>query len=181
MIFVIFGPGGVGKGTVVRKLVENDPRLHLGRSWTTRARRPNEAEDAYVFVDEATFRSHVEVGGFLEWVELWPGQLSGTPLPDADGEKDLLLEIDVRGAEIVRSKFPQESVLILLMPPSDEELERRLRARGDPEERVQQRLAIGRREVERGSQVADHVVVNDDLGRAVAEVAGILAARRRAN
>ena len=173
----MFGPGGVGKGTVVRKLVGSDDRLHLSRSWTTRARRPNEPEDAYVFVDEPTFRAHAEAGGFLEWVELWPGQLSGTPVPDLPEGHDLLLEIDVRGAEMVREKHP-EAVLVLLLPPSEGELLRRLRERGDPEEKVQQRLEIGQREVARGREVADHIVVNDDLDRAVAELAGILASHR---
>jgi guanylate kinase len=158
--------------------VASDDRLHLSRSWTTRPRRPNESEDAYVFVDEATFRRHAEAGGFLEWVELWPGQLSGTPLPEELPEgHDLLLEIDVRGGELVRANYP-DTVLVLLVPPSEEELLRRLRHRGDPEEKVQQRLAIGRREVERGQEVADHIVVNDDVDRAVAELAGILASRR---
>ena len=163
---------------MVRRLVASDDRLHLSRSWTTRARRPNEAEDAYHFVDERAFRRHADAGGFLEWVELWPGQLSGTPVPDdLPPGHDLLLEIDVRGAELVRQTYP-DAVLVLLEPPSEDELLRRLRERGDPEEKVQQRFTIGQREIERGREVADHIVVNDDLDGAVAELAGILASRR---
>jgi guanylate kinase len=155
------------------------PDLWLSRSWTTRARRPGEPEDAYVFVDEGTFRAHAAAGGFLEWVELWAGQLSGTPVPAPPPGKDIVLEIDVRGAAQVKERFP-DAVLILLLPPSRAVQEQRLRGRGDPEEKVRARLALSDDEEQAGQALADHVVVNDDLGRAVEEVAGIVEAWRSA-
>lgn len=177
MMLVLFGPGGVGKGTLVERLLERDPRLWLSRSWTTRARRPGEAVDAYRFVDRATFLANAEAGGFLEWVEVLPDQLSGTPWPEVPEGRDLLLEIDLNGARQVRQRY-QEAVLVLVLPPSREAQEARMRRRGDTEEQISRRLALGEVEGREGRLVADHVVVNDDLGRAVDELAGILAAHR---
>lgn len=178
MIVVLSGPGGVGKGTVVRRLLDVDPRLRLSRSWTTRARRPDEPEDAYSFVDVAHFESHLVQGGFLEHDEFL-GNLYGTPAPDSldDPDHDLLLEINVRGAEQVRRHRP-DALVVLLVAPSREVQETRLRARGDGAEHVAQRLAIADLEEAKGRSLADAVVVNDDLERAVAEVAGIVENRR---
>jgi guanylate kinase len=170
----VFGPGGVGKGTLVQRLVAGDPRLWLSRSWTTRARRPGEAEDAYVFADRAGFRAKRDAGGFLETNEFAAnGHLYGTPWPEEAGDRDVLLEIDLNGARQVKEQRP-DAVLILVEPPDRAELERRLRGRGDAEEDVRRRLSLAELEVAEGSEIADHRVVNDDLDRAIAEVASIL-------
>ena len=178
MIFVISGPGGVGKGTVVNRLLERIPDLQLSRSWTTRPRRPREAEDAYVFVERPAFLDHIERGGFVEWNELPSnGHLYGTPvLADRDG--DLLLEIELNGAEQIKSRYPN-AVLIFVVPPSREELEARLRGRGDDEESVRGRLDLGLQEMDIGPRLADHVVVNDDVDRAAEELADIIMSRRK--
>jgi guanylate kinase len=178
VIFVIFGGGGVGKGTLAARLVAADPTLWLSRSWTTRARRPGEAEDAYTFVDDATFQRKVDAGGFLEWVQLWEGQKSGTPWPDPPPGMDVLLEIDFRGAKLVKEREP-DAVAILIVPPSREVQRDRLLRRGDPPAKIEHRLSLADEEERLGRQLADHVVVNDDLDRAVAEVAGILQTHRR--
>ena len=173
MLFVILGPGGVGKGTVVRRLVEADDGLFLSRSWTTRAQRPGEPDDAYVFVDDATFEALLAKGGFLETNRFAAnGCWYGTPWPD-EPDRDVVLEIDLNGAHQVKNRDPSAK-LILVLPPDKEELERRLRGRGDAEEHVQRRLALADVEVSGGLEIADHVVINDDLDRAVEEVAGIL-------
>jgi guanylate kinase len=172
LIVVVFGPGGVGKGTVVKALVERFPELWLSRSWTTRKRRPQEAEDAYVFVDRQRFEAQIAAGGFLEWAEFL-GNLYGTPWPEPPAGRDVVLEIDLQGARQVRDRHP-EAVLVLLVPPSRDVQEQRLRKRGDPDARVRERLAIARQEEDEGRLIADHVVVNDDVNRAVEALAGIV-------
>jgi len=173
---VIVGPGGTGKGALVQKLVEQDPQLWLSRSWTTRPRRPNEPEQAYVWVDRARFEDARSAGAFLETNEFL-GQLYGTPVPAPPAGRDLVLEIDVNGAEQVRSRHP-DAVVVLLVPPSESEQLARLSGRGEDPDAARARLELGRQEVARGRRLADHEVVNDDLERAVAEVAGIIARRR---
>ena len=153
------------------------PDLWLSRSWTTRKQRPGEPDDAYTFVDRDTFFARRDAGGFLEWVELLPDYFMGTPLPDAPADKDMILEIDIRGAQQVREQYP-DAVVILVLPPSREELERRMRQRGDREEFIQARLALGDAEEVQGRKIADHVVVNDHLERAVEDLAGIVSAHR---
>jgi guanylate kinase len=171
------GPGGVGKGTVVARVMQLAPDLSLSRSWTTRPRRPGEPEDAYVFVDRPTFESRVASGGFLEWNQFAAnGALYGTPLIEP-GERDVLLEIDLNGARQVKARHP-DAVLIFVVAPSREIQEERLRRRGDDEASVERRLALGETEQGEGELLADHVVVNDDLDRAAAEVAGIIEAHR---
>lgn len=166
------GPGGAGKGTVVARLLELQPDLWLSRSWTTRPRRPGEAEDAYTFVDRSAFLGRREAGGFVEWNELsGTGHLYGTPTFDLD--RDTLLEIEINGAQQVKARHP-EAVLILLVPPSPEVQAERMRARGDDEASIANRLRLGAREEEVGRTIADHVVVNDDVDRAAREVADIL-------
>ena len=176
MIVVVCGPGGVGKGTVVARLVADDPRLWLSRSWTTRAPRPGEALDAYTFVDRPTFEAHAASGGFLEHAEFL-GNLYGTPWPDADDDHDVVLEIDVQGAEQVLEREP-EALVVLLEPPSSEVQAERLRGRGDPPEQVAERVAVAERELARGRALGAVRVVNDDLDETVAEVRDLIDARR---
>ena len=115
-------------------------------------------------------------GRFLEWAEFLDERY-GTPWPDAPAGSDVLLEIDLQGAEQVRARHP-DSVLVLLLPPSPEAQAARLRMRGEDPETIAARLAVGREEELRGRQIADAVVVNEDIERAVVEVAGILARYR---
>jgi guanylate kinase len=150
--------------------------LWLSRSWTTRPQRNGEAPDAYVFVDRATFEAHAAQRGFLEWKAHFDN-LYGTPVPVAPEGADVLLEIDVYGAADVKRHDPA-AVLILVLPPSPAAQAQRLRGRGDREETIASRLARAAEEERVGRALADYVVVNDDLGRAIDEVVGILKAHR---
>ena len=146
---MLIGPGGAGKGTLAGELVARDPTLWLSRSWTTRSPRPGERErEAYVFVDRRTFEEAIGEGRFLEWAEFLD-QLMGTPIPDPPAGSDVLLEIDIQGAEQVLARRPDATV-ILLLPPSAEIQAQRLAARGDDDEHIARRVELGRSEVVRG-------------------------------
>jgi guanylate kinase len=177
LLVVLIGPGGVGKGTLARRLVDADPALWLSRSSTTRERRPSERGDEYFYVDRSTFEKAIESQQFLEWAE-FHGHLYGTPLPDAPEGADVLLEIEVQGAEQVLNINPN-AVVLLILPPSMELLEERLRARGDDDEHVAARLESAPAELEKGRQLASYVIVNDDLERASREIVSILEGLRR--
>jgi guanylate kinase len=168
VIVVVCGPGGVGKGTVVARLVAADPRLWLSRSWTTRAQRPGEPDDAYTYVDRETFEAKAADGGFLEYAEFL-GNLYGTPWPDADADHDVVLEIDVQGAGQVLERDPS-ALFILLEPPSPEVQAERLRGRGDPPEQAEKRIAVAQAELAEGRRLGAVRIVNDDLDRTVRDV-----------
>lgn len=175
-IFVLIGPGGAGKGTVAAALTEVVPDLWLSRSWTTRPRRRGERANAYVWATPEEFRRRIEAGGFFEWAE-YLGNLYGTPVPEPPGGADVLLEIDLQGAEQVVAKCP-DAVVVLLVPPSEDVQRQRLVGRGDPAEHVARRIAKGREEILRGQALARYSVVNADLEQAVQELAGIVAGIR---
>jgi guanylate kinase len=169
---VLIGPGGVGKGTVARRLVERDPSIWLSRSWTTRVIRPSERGDEYVFVDRASFENAIEQGVFLEYAE-FHGNLYGTPKPTAGPGQDVLLEIEIQGAASVLAQDPS-AVVILLEPPSVQALQARLEGRGDLADHVAKRLTSTPDELEIGRSLAHHVVVNENVESAVDEILSIL-------
>jgi guanylate kinase len=182
VIVVIAGPSGVGKGSVVRDLLARDPKLWFSVSMNTRAMRPGEQNGVdYWFVDRAEFERIRDEGGFLEWFEVYD-DLKGTPRGPVDEHvaagADVLLELDVQGARAVQAAYP-DAVLVFVKPPSRDVQRDRLFARdpdADPES-LERRLDEAEAE-ERAASDFDAVVVNDDLSRAVDEVAAILQARR---
>ncbi len=183
-LFVLAGPSGVGKGTIVRQLVSRDPEgLSLSVSVTTRAPRPVEVDGVdYFFVDDDAFDRMIRAGELLEWAEI-VGHRSGTPRGFVEDRlaagRDVVLEIDVVGASQIRDRVPG-SVLIFVEPPSMEELERRLRGRGtETEDRIRLRLETAGWELEQRDWF-DHAIVNDDLERASSQVAAIIEASRSA-
>ena len=175
---VLAGPTAVGKGTVVAELRRRHPDLFVSVSVTTRPPRPGEVDGVhYYFVSDAEFDELVAEGQMLEWALVHGAHRYGTPREPVQARlndgRPALLEIDLAGARQVRANRP-DAQFIFLAPPSWEELERRLLGRGTegPEER-ERRLATARVEMDAASEF-DHVVINDDIDRAVGELAGLI-------
>ena len=177
---MISGPGGVGKDTVAKLLCAEDDRFVLSRSWTTRAPRSGEGPDAYHFTSREDFEARIAADGFLEWAE-YHGNLYGTPVPDPDDKRHLVLVIEVQGARQILERYPAEAFMILLTAPSEEVQAARLRGRGDDELAVQRRVVAALEEVADGRGIAHATVVNDDLDTAVSEVRRILEGRLSGN
>lgn len=176
-LFVISGPSGTGKGTLVSLVRRRRPDLGLTVSATTRPPRPGEVPDvSYHFLTEEDFRRRVEAGDFLEWARVH-GHCYGTLRADVRNllsqGKSVILEIDVQGALNVRRIVP-DAVLIFVEPPSMEELERRLRARGtETEDQMELRLTNARHEMGLASHY-DVRLVNDDLDAAAARLGTVM-------
>ena len=175
-VFVITGPSGVGKGTLIRTLIERVPALQLSVSATTRHPRPGEQPGVqYHFLSDADFDRLIEEGQFVEWAE-YSGRRYGTlrsELEHRSVEGPVVLEIEVQGARQVRESMP-ETVQIFIAPPSEEALRTRLVGRGDTAaDDIEARLATARGELEARDEFT-HVVVNDRLEDAAGELVSIV-------
>ena len=176
-LFVISGPAGAGKGTLVSRVLERVPDSWLSLSATTRAPRGSEVHGVeYLFLSVEEFERTIAEDGFVEWARVH-GNYYGTPIAPIEEHLStggrVLLEIDVQGAFQVREKFPQ-ATLVFIAPPSMEVLEQRLRARGtDSAEAIERRLANARGELAAAGRY-DVVIVNDDLEEATAELVKVL-------
>ena len=177
--FIISGPSGVGKSTVLKALLEKRSDVYFSVSATTRAPRPGEEDGVhYHFMDANSFRQRIAADEFLEYAE-YVGNFYGTPKKYVDEAmeqgKDVILDIEVQGAIQVCSKRP-ETVRIFIAPPSWEELERRLTERGtDSPEKVQKRLLRAKVEFQT-AHTYDYFVINDTVEEAVAELDSIMTA-----
>jgi guanylate kinase len=169
LVLIVSGPSGSGKSTLVEKILEL-PGTLLSVSCTTRPPRKTESAGKwYNFISEEQFQQMIARGEFLEYAQVFGRHWYGTPrrwLEEARARRlDLVLEIDVQGAIQVKKKVPTAQAIFIL-PPSRQELERRLRARGlDSEEAISRRLEQARQEMERYAEY-DYIVINDDLERA---------------
>jgi guanylate kinase len=185
LLLIVSGPSGSGKSTLVQRLLQM-PGTMASKSCTTRARRATEASGkCYDYVTEEEFDAMVSRGEFLEYARVFGKHSYGTPKKWLEQSRvrglDLVLEIDVQGAAQVKEKLP-ESVAIFILPPSREELERRLRSRAqDSDEEIARRLARARSEIEAFGKFYDYCVVNRDVDSAGREVESILTAIRCSN
>ncbi len=176
VLVVISGPSGVGKGTIANLLVNRDQNISLSISCTTRSPRAGEVDGReYFFLDKSDFVEKVSQNGFLEYSEHF-GNYYGTPkkfVIDKLTQKDVLLEIDVNGGLTVKENYPN-AVLIMITPPSLEEIERRLKGRStETDEQIAKRMQRISYELDKQS-LYDYVVVNDDLQTAVEEIENII-------
>lgn len=177
--FIISGPSGVGKSTVLRELFKGREDLYFSISATTREPREGEQDGVhYHFVDVERFQQLIEADALLEYAE-YVGNFYGTPKKYVDKAmnegKDVILDIEVQGALQVCAKRP-ETVCIFIAPPSWEELERRLKGRGtDSDEKIQKRLLRAKAELQT-ADVYDYFVINDSVEQAVRELSAIMLA-----
>jgi guanylate kinase len=177
LLIVISGPSGVGKDTLIKRLIDLDRNLRYSVSCTTRAPRPNEVDGVdYTFVSRERFQQLVDEGAFLEYAT-YNGNLYGTLAERVERARaeghDIVLKIEVQGAEQVRKRVP-DAILIFVVPPSVDELVRRqVKRNTETTQDMTARREIATREMEYSTRY-DHVVVNDELEHAVAEVMRII-------
>ncbi|MFQ6037806.1 MAG: guanylate kinase [Candidatus Aminicenantales bacterium] len=180
MIFVITGPSGCGKSTLVHRILKELDNVAFSISHTTRERRPSEEDGRdYYFVGEAEFKSMIEKKKFVEWAVVH-GNYYGTSRRELEkkaGRGDLLLDIDVQGAQQVKNTI-KKAVFVFVLPPSFEELKRRLENRGqESPEAIKMRLEVARKEIRHYAQF-DYVIVNDSLEKAAEELKAIILCQR---
>ena len=182
LLIVLSGPSGVGKGTIYSRLLERIPDLIVSVSATTRKARNGEIEGKhYYFVNNERFDSMVAAGELLEWTET-VGNRYGTPrapvLAELSKGNDVLLEIDVKGAVQIKRAYP-ECVTVFVLPPSEEELKRRLVGRGtESADQIADRLALAKKEIAE-HEIFDHSIVNADIDKAVDDVIKIIEKEKR--
>jgi len=177
-LIVVSGPSGVGKSSILAAVID---RTHsaFSVSATTRSPRPGEVDGReYHFLTRADFEERIAEGEVLEWAE-YGGNLYGTlrneVLPMLATGSNVVLDIENEGAKQIRSSYP-DAILIFVRPPSIEELERRLRGRGDTSEHdIERRLAVAEEQIFDAPTLYDHIIVNDHLEAAITRVLGILA------
>jgi guanylate kinase len=181
LLLIVASPSGAGKTTLKNRLLAEFRDLHFSVSHTTRKPRPQEQSGReYHFLDRAAFEAMARQGSFAEWAEVF-GNLYGTSLPEIERAREthrgIVFDIDYQGARQMVAKLPH-AVTVFILPPSFDELERRLRARADEsEESIRRRLSAAQREVEHYA-FFDYVIINDDVDRAYDRLRGVVLAER---
>jgi guanylate kinase len=182
LLLVLSAPSGAGKTTLARRLVEAHPEARFSISITTREPRGSEREGVdYHFVDALTFQRKIERGEFVEWAEVH-GHFYGSPQAVVDEALRTggiaVFDIDVQGGRAIQRKYP-EAILVFVLPPTMDELERRLRERGtETEESIRRRMLAARAEMENGVALYDYIILNDAVHQAYAELEAVVAAER---
>ncbi len=181
-LFVISGPSGAGKGTLVREILASKPELVLSVSATTRPARQGERHGKdYQFIGRQQFLGMRDRGEFLEWAEVY-GNLYGTPRPQVDSAlatgRSIILELDIQGAQSVKRTRP-DAILIFIEPPSLDDLYKRLKGRGTEDaENLSRRIQAAYEEMKiRGTY--EHIVVNDEVRKATDELLRIIEEEQR--
>ena len=182
LLIVLSSPSGAGKTTISRMLMESDPEIRMSISATTRPKRPGEKNHVdYHFVEDAEFDAMIKAGDFVEWAHVF-GYRYGTPKAPVKKAlregRDILFDIDWQGARQLEPDFGEHLVTIFLLPPSMQELEARLRARGtDSAEVIADRMRRAADEIDHWAEY-EYVLVNRDMDDCLAQVQAIVAAER---
>ena len=182
IIFILSAPSGAGKTTIYRAALKAIKNLEFSISLTTRVRRKNEADGIdYSFVSEEEFNRRQSSGELAEWARVFESSY-GTPRAPLDtaiaSGHDILLDIDIQGAQQIRAKYPRDAVSIFVLPPTLEELAGRLRGRAtEDESRIQHRLQKAREEAEAYPEY-DYLIVNAEIAKSVAQLETIVNAER---
>ncbi len=180
ILLIISSPSGAGKTTLTHRLLQEFPELRFSVSHTTRKPRANEVDGQdYHFVDKATFQRLIDEGSFAEWAEVH-GNLYGTSITEieraqSDEKQGVLFDVDYQGARQIKEKFP-EAVGVFILPPSMEELRRRLDSRGSDDEKSRRRRFQKAREEIGHYPFFDYMIVNEELQQALAQLRGIVLA-----
>ncbi len=181
-VMIISGPSGSGKSTLCQKIVENDPSISISISYTTRSKKSQEIDGQnYHFVSREEFERLIQENQMMEYTQIYDNYY-GTPIQTIEANiklnKDTVLDIETKGANLIQSKIPVESFSVFVMPKSMEILEERLRNRQrDSEEEITQRLENASREIAQAKNY-DYIVINDDIDQAVENMIAILKAER---
>ncbi len=180
MLFIITGPSGCGKSSLVHRVLEKVDNVRFSVSHTTRKKRDSEKEGVhYYFISSSEFEKMIKEERLFEWT-VFQGNQYGTSKREVErkgGAGDLLLDIDVHGAEQIKSRL-KKAVFIFILPPSYKELKRRLEARGqESAESIEERLEVARKDIRAYPQF-DYIIVNDDLDEAVKYLESIICSMR---
>jgi guanylate kinase len=182
LLLVLSAPSGAGKTTLARRLVEAHPEARFSISITTREPRSSERDGVdYHFVDALTFQQKIERGEFVEWAEVH-GHFYGSPQAIVDEALRTggiaVFDIDFQGGRAIQRKYP-EAILVFVLPPTMDELERRLRERGtETEDSIRRRMLAARAEMENGVALYDYIIINDAVHQAYSELEAVVAAER---
>jgi guanylate kinase len=182
LMLVLSSPSGAGKTTLSRQLLENDSKIQLSISCTTRDKRPGEKDGVdYKFIDTATFRGMIDRGEFLEHARVFD-HYYGTPRPPVeaalDGGRDMLFDIDWQGTQQLKEKGREDLVTVFILPPSTRDLERRLISRAqDSHEVVARRMAKAADEMSHWAEY-DYAIINKDIATSLNQLKAILTAER---
>ncbi len=180
LVFILTGPSGVGKSTLIKLLLNSLPEIYFSVSHTTRPQRPNEENGVdYYFVKEDEFDALIKKDKFIEWAEVH-GHLYGTSYSEVEKAmsqgKDLILDLDVQGASALKRKIT-DSITIFLLPPSWEALKERLSFRESDRDIIEKRLKRAKEELKEWKNF-DYIIINDNLKKAVTELSSIILAER---
>lgn len=180
LLLVLSAPSGAGKTTLARRLLKEVPNTLFSISYTTRPPRGKEVDKVdYCFVDVETFQTKIDKDDFVEWAQVHD-HFYGSPrsvVEKANSQNGIaVFDIDVQGGLSIKSQYP-DAILVFILPPSIEELERRLRERGtDSDETIRRRLLAARSEMSKGTSTYDYLIINDELEASLADLKSILTA-----